>query len=282
MKAWATQTQREQSALSFLFCGKRACAPGDAMGPVVRENHLLYFCISGRGEYRTQGQRYDIQAGEGFLVLPNEVAYYQADTEHPWSLIWVGFSGSQAEEYLEVCGLSQARPVFRCTSTGLLEHCVQEMMHYDTVGRGHELLLLGELYRFLGRIAMSNGTGGRKNREAASDYVELAVEYIYNHYQEDLTVAKLAKYVGLNRSYLTTVFQATMQCSPQQFLMRYRMERALQLLQAGELSVAEVAHSCGYPDPLTFSKAFKRTIGETPSYYRKKGRAERSMQTELE
>ena len=40
-----------------------------------------------------------------------------------------------------------------------------------------------------------------------------------------------------------------------------------QLLREGALSVSEVARSCGYPNPLTFSKAFKRTLGVTPSQY---------------
>ena len=100
------------------------------------------------------------------------------------------------------------------------------------------------------------------------------MEYIRNHFQEDLTVAKLARYVGLNRSYLTTVFQSVLQMSPQQFLMRFRMTRAAQLLRENNLSVGEVARSCGYPDPLTFSKAFKRTLGVTPSRYRRGARAE--------
>ena len=56
--------------------------------------------------------------------------------------------------------------------------------------------------------------------------------------------------------------------------MRFRMARAAQLLRENELSVGEVARSCGYPDPLTFSKAFKRTMGVTPSQYRRGARKE--------
>ena len=47
------------------------------------------------------------------------------------------------------------------------------------------------------------------------------------------------------------------------------VERLSQLLLEGTLSVGEVARSCGYPDPLTFSKAFKRTLGVTPSQYQR-------------
>ena len=70
------------------------------------------------------------------------------------------------------------------------------------------------------------------------------------------------------------MLQSVLHLYPQQFLMRFRMTRAAQMLRENILSVGEVARSCGYPDPLTFSKAFKRTLGVTPSQYRRGARAE--------
>lgn len=200
--------------------------------------------------------------------LPGEVSAYRADEEDPWHNIWVGFTGRRAEEYLQSCGLNDQRRVCHCDQLEELEACVEEMRRFETAGRGCELLLQGGLYRFLGWVAMSGKDRSRRGRDSGGEYVRQAVEYIRSHFQEDLTVARLAKYVGLNRSYLTTVFQNTLGMSPQQVLMRFRMERAAQLLEEKNLSVAEIARSCGYPDPLTFSKAFKRTMGVTPSQYR--------------
>lgn len=266
-ESWLAQNPNGVGELSFLFCGRQNCAPGDSVGPAVREHYLLHFCLSGRGVYQAQGRSYAIGPGEGFLILPDEVTSYQADQSEPWTHIWVGFHGSRAGEYLHQCGLGRDHRVYRCAAPDRLDHCVREMMRYETAGRGHELMLQGELYHFLGWIARSAEEPSHRGRETGKEYVELAMEYIRNHFQEDLTVAKLARYVGLNRSYLTTVFQSVLQMSPQQFLMRFQMTRAAQLLRENNLSVGEVARSCGYPDPLTFSKAFKRTLGVTPSRY---------------
>ena len=230
---------------------------------------MLYFCLEGRGEYQFRDTHCAIGPGEGFLVPPGEVVSIRADQKEPWKLIWVGFTGCRAAEYLGRCGLGEENRAFRCDVPEQLERCVQEMVRCEMLGRGHEFLLLGELYRFLGWIARSFEGQGRRSREAGTEYVERAADYIRSHFQEDLTVSKLALYVRLNRSYLTTVFQNTLHVSPQQFLMRFRMERASQLLLEGTLSVGEVARSCGYPDPLTFSKAFKRTLGVTPSQYQR-------------
>ena len=223
----------------------------------------------GSGVYRAQGVKYEIGPGEGFLILPGELTSYQADDQEPWSHIWVGFTGSRAAGYLRSCGLGQDRRTFQCAQSQQLEACVAAMLEFDTAGAGNELLLLGELYVFLGWIAQSAQSTVRRSRETAAEYVELAMEYIRSHFQEDLTVAKLAQYVGLNRSYLTTVFQNTINMSPQQYLMRFRMEWAAKMLCEDKLTVGEIARSCGYPDPLTFSKAFKRTLGVTPTQYRR-------------
>lgn len=266
-ESWFAQHTQGDEELSFLFCGQQSSSLGESAGPAVREHYVLYFCLEGRGDYQFQDTHCAIGPGEGFLVLPGEVVSIQADRQEPWRQIWVGFTGRRAAEYLGRCGLGEENRVFCCDVPEQLERCVQEMVCYETVGRGHELLLLGELYRFLGWISRSCKGQNRRKREGGIEYVERATEYVRSHFQEDLTVAKLAHYVGLNRSYLTTVFQNTLHMSPQQFLMRFRMERASQLLREGALSVGEVARSCGYPDPLTFSKAFKRTLGVTPSQY---------------
>ena len=267
--SWFAHGADETRELSFLFCGRQNYQPGEMVGPAVREHYLMHYCLSGRGVYRAQGVSYEIGPGEGFLILPGELSSHQADDQEPWSHIWVGFTGSRAAEYLRSCGLGQDRRTFQCAQSQQLEACVEAMMSFDTAGAGNELLLLGELYTFLGWVAQSAQGSARRSRETAAEYVELAMEYIRSHFQEDLTVAKLAQYVGLNRSYLTTVFQNTINMSPQQYLMRFRMEWAAKMLCEDKLTVGEIARSCGYPDPLTFSKAFKRTLGVTPTQYRR-------------
>lgn len=267
--SWFAHGADETRELSFLFCGRQNYQPGEIVGPAVREHYLMHYCLSGRGVYRAQGIKYEIGPGEGFLILPGELTSYQADAQEPWSLIWVGFTGSRVADYLQCCGLRKDRCTFQCPQSQQLEACVDAMLEFDTAGAGNELLLLGELYVFLGWIAQSAQNSARRSRETAAEYVELAMEYIRSHFQEDLTVAKLARYVGLNRSYLTTVFQNTINMSPQQYLMRFRMEWAAKMLCEDKLTVGEIARSCGYPDPLTFSKAFKRTLGVTPTQYRR-------------
>ena len=108
--------------------------------------------------------------------------------------------------------------------------------------------------------------------EQGSVYVRRAINFIRNNYQRGIRVTDVADYVCVSRSYLHMLFQNNLGMPPQEFLIRFRVSRAKELLRFTEMSVEEVAKACGYEDALTFSKAFKKVIGVPPSIYRKKNR----------
>lgn len=59
-----------------------------------------------------------------------------------------------------------------------------------------------------------------------------------------------------------------MGCSPQQFLVNLRMEKAVGMLKNTDLPVNQIAAQVGYENPLTFSKIFKQRYGISPKNYR--------------
>ncbi|MFR7442909.1 MAG: helix-turn-helix domain-containing protein [Sellimonas intestinalis] len=60
----------------------------------------------------------------------------------------------------------------------------------------------------------------------------------------------------------------TVHLSPQQFLVKYRMTKACELLQNTSLPIEHIAYSCGYCSTFSFSKAFRKVNGISPSGYR--------------
>ena len=79
----------------------------------------------------------------------------------------------------------------------------------------------------------------------------------------------VADYVCINRSYLYTLFRTGVGMSPQQFLTTFRITKAAELLQLTQHPIESIALSCGYTDPLVFTKAFKQMKGVSPSVWRK-------------
>ena len=84
-----------------------------------------------------------------------------------------------------------------------------------------------------------------------------------------VTVNEIADYLSLNRSYLTTLFKKHLHLSPQEFLLKYRMMRAEDLLTNTDLTINQIAFSCGYSNQLSFSKAFSNSYQMAPRDYRK-------------
>jgi AraC family transcriptional regulator of arabinose operon len=89
------------------------------------------------------------------------------------------------------------------------------------------------------------------------------------NYMDDLTVASLSDYVGLDRSYLCSIFKKFLNTPPQTYIAKYRINKACELLKNSSCSISEVAMMVGYKDPVVFQKFFKNITGMSPRQYRK-------------
>lgn len=250
-------------------CGCSKTLPLHSFGPAVRPYYLIHIVLGGKGIYRHGEQEYCLQRGSGFLISPGELAFYQADEKEPWTYAWVGFNGSLAEELLQQMGLSQLHPVFTSQKAEELYDTVKEMMKYTTYGMTNELRRNGLLRLFLATIAEDIKLQEQEGEDKANAYVKRAIGFVSNNYCNPIRITDIADFVCINRSYLYTLFQSELGISPQQFLTAFRIARAVQLLQSTDLPVESIAISCGYSDPLVFSKAFRLKKGKTPSVFRK-------------
>jgi AraC-like DNA-binding protein len=83
------------------------------------------------------------------------------------------------------------------------------------------------------------------------------------------TVDELAGAVGLSRSALAERFTGMVGQPPMQYLTRWRLQLAANLLSTGNRNVASVAADVGYDSEAAFSRAFKRALGTTPAAWRR-------------
>jgi AraC family transcriptional regulator len=85
-------------------------------------------------------------------------------------------------------------------------------------------------------------------------------------------VAELAAAAGLSRAHFSVVFARATGLPPVRYVRRARLERARELLAAGDLPVAAVARAVGFRDAAHFHRAFAREEGLTPGRYRAQAR----------
>lgn len=97
-----------------------------------------------------------------------------------------------------------------------------------------------------------------------------AKEYIWNNYNQDISLRKLAEVVGINSYYLSHLFRKEMGISFLEYLTSVRISVAKSLLKQTPMTVLEVCFEVGYQDPSYFAKIFKKKERVHPSEYRKK------------
>ncbi len=261
--------------LNMYRCGMEDCAPGHSWGPALRDHYIIHYIRSGRGMFQMNGITYNLVKGQGFLIPPSTIIYYEADHQDPWCYSWVGFHGLKAEHYLKRANLSADSPIFHYDRDDFLKGCIDQMIIASkTFVKSSEIRLLGLLYMFLSQLVESaESVKNPLHAESRKDqYIKKAIEYIEMNYSRKISIREIAHYVGLDRSYLYLLFKDNLNKSPQDFLINYRINKACELMQNKLLSIGEISRSVGYGDSMLFSKVFRKVNGQPPKKFRKEER----------
>lgn len=126
-----------------------------------------------------------------------------------------------------------------------------------------------ELKSYLNSMMQSAIEYIRNEREKRSKKrIEIAKQYILEHYKENITLNDVAEYVELNASYFSNLFKAEMAINFSDYLLNTRMNIAKKLLRDPKIKVYEIGNMVGYEDAVSFGRAFKKKIGMSPKEYR--------------
>lgn len=104
-------------------------------------------------------------------------------------------------------------------------------------------------------------------RGLSKQNLQQVIDYINEHLEQNLSLAKLAAVVQLSSYHFTHLFKQSTGVSPHQYHIRCRVERAKQLLLTGDLTIVEVAAAVGFASQGHLNYHFKRLVGTTPKKF---------------
>lgn len=257
-----------QTSLDVVTFGHSVTEPCHTFGPAVRPYYLFHYILKGQGTFSVNHTIYHLKAGQGFLIEPDYLTTYASDAEDPWVYVWIGFSGTDASHVIASIGLSQESPIFEGQEAEVLQQCVFNMLAHNYSKPSDTFAVLGNFYQFLSVIAASN----QKILPSADSslYIRQATRYIQDHFAESLTVEEIARHIGLNRSYFSSIFKEQTGQTPIAYIQNFRLTKAVYLLETTSLSVAAVACSCGYQQPESLTRIFQKKYGVSPADFRKR------------
>lgn len=134
---------------------------------------------------------------------------------------------------------------------------------------GGETFILAALLRFLAILEKEGTLTPAEPSPKISDPVRLAITFMEDHHAEHITLPQIAEVAGLSTHYFCNYFKKQTGFSPITYLTNVRIRRAKELLKRSDLSVLNVALSCGFEDVSFFIKKFKFATDQTPLQYRK-------------
>lgn len=260
--------------LSLYQFGYEECDPLHSFGPAIRNHFLFHYVFSGKGKLMSTDDRgtvheYSLAEGQGFLIWPSQHNFYCADEKDPWVYAWVEFDGLKAKELMIEAGLSFNDPLYVSQDNEEREKMKNEIFQIVNNKDGPALALIGHLYLLMNSLV--NSSSNRKKTAGGSlrsFYVRESLSFIDQHYQDDISVEDIASYCNLDRSYLGKVFRSVLNTSPQEFLIRYRINKACELMKITDYTISEISLMVGYQNQFNFSKAFKGLMGKPPRQWR--------------
>ncbi|MEL7099425.1 MAG: helix-turn-helix transcriptional regulator [Pseudomonadota bacterium] len=101
-----------------------------------------------------------------------------------------------------------------------------------------------------------------------SRHYERVLAFIRANLAATITVDDLSREAHMSPSHFSRVFKETVGATPMQYVMAYRIEQAIKLMQDPTRALGAIALDCGFADQAHFSRCFKKVTGQTPRAYR--------------
>lgn len=239
--------------------GHYVTGPGWDDGCVRKDFFELFWGVCGEGEFCLEGR--------SWILKPKEVCFYFPGDVHKltrrtpvWEYYWLTIDGACLPELIAAFRLSRESRYAGGCPVDLFENLMKEIR---SCSKRAEFCAGAEAYRILSLAVSGSDSANRELGEAFQELVRGCCN------DPDVSVQWLSGELGVHRSTLNRVVTEQFGCSPQEFLISYRIQTALRLLYETQLSVKEIAEASGFRDQNYFTKAIVRRLGKTPTGLRK-------------
>ena len=251
--------------ITLYSCSEDKGVPvGARYGPAVRNYYIIECCTGGEARIFVNGKPFLLSAGSAMVLFPGDSVIFETIGTEPRRGFWCCLSGKGIEEAFQQAGLSAASPYL---DPDIAQRVTELLRQLYVTNResdaGAEWRRKGILLNVVGEILRKTAA-----KAVGSVYVERALGVMESRYGEGLSIAEIAREIGLERSYFSTLFHRETGHSPKEALTNLRLRRAAELLRDTELPIAEVASVCGFP-PESFSRVFRAKKGMAPLAFRR-------------
>lgn len=147
----------------------------------------------------------------------------------------------------------------------IIEEYREKKPYYKQAVKGYLRAFIAELLRL--NEDMSSSLTLEEKR--LNSYIERSVNYIAEHFAEEIKMSDVADECGLSESHFRRIFEESMSMKPLDYLNMVRIDKACEIIQSKDYAMEEVGFRVGYQTPSTFNRNFKKLTGKTPYQWKK-------------
>ncbi|MDE7396588.1 MAG: AraC family transcriptional regulator [Muribaculum sp.] len=235
--------------------------------------NILIVCVDGKGWVKVGDRTFSVGTDQCFVVPAGEVHSYGADSDDPWTIYWIHFSGDMAGAIADALG-GIVRSLPRREDSGReLFDCMLDLL---STGMSIENLryAMALFHHYIGRLRylVSGNRSGCGDADGESDTIDRVISYIDTNVSRHLTLADLAAFSGYSASHLSALFTARTGLSPINYCNIAKVRHACHLLDTTSLRLNQICFRVGIDDPYYFSRFFTKMMGMSPRDYRRRPR----------
>ena len=218
-----------------------------------------------------------LKAGDGYFVNVNVLHGIVCNSDGPCryrSMVFdpalvAGASGS-AFDTLYLRPFMEEGASFYQLSDALIASYFHDAFHAcETEVYGYEFMVREALSHIL-LILKNNQITFKKPLYQQEQRMKQMLSWIDLHYHENFSVEEIASIGGISVRECQRSFASFLHVSPMRYVLKYRIEKAAELLLTQDLSITEIAYQCGFDSSSYFSKQFKELMKMTPRQFKQK------------
>ena len=257
-----------------------------AIDPHNHDFYEMNIVLGGTGIHEIEGESFPVKRGDVFVIPPSTVhAYYNTESLEVYHILFKkSFIRKEKEKAVSAPGflkLMEIEPFLRQKYSEAmflhLDHSeikeIQEdlkILDEKSLFNSEKLLPLIEhtAWKLIYHLSylLEKQTASDKKIAKSKYYRQIlaSLEYLNCHFSEKITISELSGRLFLSRSTFLRSFKAVCGCSPTEYLSAYRIKKAIELSESGELSKTEIAHLCGFYDLSHMERSIKKA-GDYPT-----------------
>ena len=255
----------DKNSIKILCGGYEKCASDFR---VVRDRFPFYamiFTVNGKGYYDCLGQRNNLQYGAMSFVEPNIPYILEADCQTPMEHYFVICTGKGVKNLFEKGGVNTTTLTVR--KPQLISLLFEDLLQagFNKAPYCYEIC-----EKYITSIILSQAEHNPINITQSSSYQSFlrCKRYADSNLTRLKSAAQLADECCLDMRYIARLFRKYEHMRPYDYLMRLKIDKAINLLLASNLNIKQIALMSGFDDPYHFSRIFKKRFNLSPSQYR--------------